>query len=305
MERTKQQKDFLCGCGAGFVETTILYPQSKLIFRQQLCGFGAKAALTQLRSEGIRHLYRGLLPPLLMRSASRALMFGMYEKWRSFLCCVESPVYSSFTLCHAEAAFLAGSCEALLCPLERTQVILQCPKYHNRFRNTAHAMRDLACMGTKELYRGFSIIIFRNGFSNSLFFTMREPLRKKILLLDKEYSLHSKKFSDRFPLPVIHFCADFCSGALLGACISTLFFPVNVVKNQMQSTVQTKFQSSWKIFFIVLKERGSFSGLYRGVGLNFTRSIAENLCHRSLLAWGITNSVYEFLRERRFWRTIE
>ncbi|VDD95621.1 unnamed protein product [Enterobius vermicularis] len=310
MGRKHQQRDFICGWGAGCIETTVLYPQSKLIFRQQLRGLAAKEALLQLKNEGLVHLYRGLLPPLLMRSASRALMFGMYEKWKNVLCCPESPPHSSFTLCHAEAAFLAGSCEAFLCPLERTQVILQCPEYHNRYRNTAHAFRSLAGMGVRELYRACSVIIVRNGLSNSLFFTLREPLWRKILRVD-EYGFTSGRLSDRFvykhlchillyldifflrlPPSFINFGANFCSGALLGASISTLFFPVNVVKNRMQSTVQTKFQSGFKVLFIVIKERGGFSGLYRGVGLNFTRS---------LLAWGITNSAYEFLRERFFW----
>lgn len=286
-----QQRDFLCGWGAGCIETMILYPQNKLIFRQQLCGLAAKEALIQLKKEGLRRLYRGLLPPLLMRSASRALMFGMYEKWQRVLCCFRSPPHSSFTLCHAEAAFLAGSCEALLCPLERTQVILQCPAYHSRFRNTAHAFHDLANMGVKELYRGFSVIVMRNGLSNAMFFTMREPLRRKILRSD-DYSTTRSEGKNRYSFSFKRFFADFCSGALLGASISTLFFPVNVVKNRMQSTVQTRYQSGWKVLFLTLQERNGFAGLYKGVGLNFSRS---------LLAWGITNSVYEFLREGSFW----
>lgn len=35
----------------------------------------------QIRSEGIGKLYRGLLPPLIMRTSSRALMFGLYDEF--------------------------------------------------------------------------------------------------------------------------------------------------------------------------------------------------------------------------------
>lgn len=76
-------------------------------------------------------------------------------------------------------------------------------------------------------------------------------------------------------------------GAILGASISTLFFPINVVKHRLQSTIGTPFQSPLAVFRIVWNERhGSIKELYRGVTLNYTRS---------LLAWGITNSVYEIL----------
>lgn len=35
--------------------------------------------------------------------------------------------------CHCAAAFLAGACEAMLCPLERVQVLLQTKEFHHKF----------------------------------------------------------------------------------------------------------------------------------------------------------------------------
>ncbi|KAK6061575.1 hypothetical protein COOONC_00759 [Cooperia oncophora] len=82
--------------------------------------------------------------------------------------------------------------------------------------------------------------------------------------------------------------ADFVSGAILGASISTIFFPINVVKNHMQSKVGVAFENPFSVFCKVWQERQkSLRMLYLGVHLNFTRS---------LLAWGITNTVYELLR---------
>ena len=69
-------------------------------FRQQLHGISALSAFKQLRSEvlvsitsfviskifqGLLNLYRGILPPLLQKSASTALMFGSYEQYRRLL----------------------------------------------------------------------------------------------------------------------------------------------------------------------------------------------------------------------------
>jgi hypothetical protein len=56
----------------------------------------------------------------------------------------------------------------------------------------------------------------------------------------------------------------------------------------MQATLGTKFENPFKIISIIWKERnGSLKELYRGVHLNFTRS---------LLAWGITNSAFNLLQ---------
>lgn len=41
-------RDFICGMSAGCIETCILYPQNKLIFRQQLLGVVAKDAVSQV-----------------------------------------------------------------------------------------------------------------------------------------------------------------------------------------------------------------------------------------------------------------
>uniref|UniRef100_A0A915A7S4 Solute carrier family 25 member 51 n=1 Tax=Parascaris univalens TaxID=6257 RepID=A0A915A7S4_PARUN len=281
----EKHKEFFCGWGAGCVETMILFPQSKLIFRQQLHGVVFRVAFDQLRSEGITRLYRGLLPPLLMRTTTRALMFGMFDKLQKTFGCYHSPPSTPLTLCHAFAAFFAGSIEAVLCPLERVQVLLQTNRYHDRYRNTAHALAQVAKLGPRELYRGLSLVLVRNGFSNSLFFTLRDPLR--VYVFDLHKTSKSEKIR-RIPEPLMHFIADFVSGALLGATLSTMFFPINVIKQRMQSTVQTPFLSGWNVFRIIWNERnGSARVLFRGVQLNFTRS---------LLAWGITNSVYELLR---------
>ncbi|CAI4225962.1 unnamed protein product [Auanema sp. JU1783] len=269
--------DFLCGWAAGCIETCLLFPSYKIIFRQQLHGFTAKDAVGQLKSEGLSLLYRGLLPPLIMRTSSRALMFGLYDKFQETLSCPHSPPNTSLSICHAQAAFLAGLCEASLCPLERVQVLLQTSRYHDDFKNTGAALRAIKGYGYREYYRGFSVVMARNSLSNSLFFTFREPFKQMVL-------------RSELPLPnnVLQIVADFISGAVLGASISTLFYPLNVVKNHMQSKVGAQFENPFKVFTEIWKERNaSIRGLYLGVHLNFTRS---------LLAWGITNSVYELLR---------
>uniref|UniRef100_A0AAF5Q6K5 Mitochondrial carrier protein n=1 Tax=Wuchereria bancrofti TaxID=6293 RepID=A0AAF5Q6K5_WUCBA len=285
MQKEKYQ-NFVAGWGAGFVETLLLYPQTKVIFRQQLQGITAKEVFEQLRNEGCWMLYRGMLPPLIQRTTTRSVMFGMFDKFHRYFGCSECQTKQNRIACFAFAAFMAGAVEAISCPLERTQVLLQSPEYNQRYQNAIHAFKELAKIGAKELYRGFTVVLLRNGSSNVLFFSLRKPFRDLVINCDQHYI--SRYISDRTPEQLVTFIGDFISGAVLGASISSLFFPLNVVKQRMQSTVNSPFLSAWATFQIIWIERnGSFKELFRGITLNYTRS---------LLSWGITNSVYELLR---------
>lgn len=117
-----------------------------------------------------------------------------------------------------------------------------------------------------------------------------------------KFTLQVLKLDGPVPSPAIHIVADFVSGGVLGASISTVFYPLNVVKNHMQSKVKAliyqslnyilqigiPFENPFRVFAEIWRERnGSLKSLYLGVHLNFTRS---------LVAWGITNSIYELFR---------
>lgn len=123
-------------------------------------------------------------------------MFGMYDKYKKLLGCPSSPHFNStITPQHALAAFLgnslfikqyilelflAGMTEATLCPLERIQVLLQNSTYHQNFRNTHEAFYAIAKHGPTEFYRGYTMIVFRNGMSNILFVSRFIELKKSI-----------------------------------------------------------------------------------------------------------------------------
>ena len=52
------------------------------MFRQQLHGIRIPVAARQLYKEGIQNLYRGLLPPLMQKTTSMAIMFGTYHQYK-------------------------------------------------------------------------------------------------------------------------------------------------------------------------------------------------------------------------------
>lgn len=174
----------------------------------------------------------------------------------------------------ATAAMFAGCTEALLAPLERVQVLLQDKHYHAHFRNTAHAFSELRPYGVTEYYRGLTPILLRNGPSNVLFFLGRGEIKKLLPPLQS---------------PGGDIAGDFISGGVLGAVISTLFFPVNVAKAHMQSRVGGHFISFHVALVTVYEERNrKLSHLFRGIHVNFMRS---------LISWGVINASYEVLKK--------
>ncbi|KAK2908721.1 hypothetical protein QQF64_001352 [Cirrhinus molitorella] len=267
----QSQKHYLCGSVAAFANIVITFPIHKALFRQQLFGVQAWEAVRQLQRDGLRTLYRGILPPLLQKSTTIAIMFGLYEDF-SRLLRLHAPQVPVL-LTDSIAAVLAGTAEAVLTPFERVQTLLQDPRHHGNFQNTAHIFRFLLQQhGIRELYRGLVPIVLRNGPSNVFFFGLRGPI--KDLLPEAETKAG-------------HLVNDFVCGGILGAGLGVVFYPLNLVKSHAQVQIGGEFQSCRTILLNVLRERdGKVSRLFRGVHLNFQRSV---------FSWGIINATYELL----------
>lgn len=265
---TREWREYVAGWGSGIINISVTFPINKTMFRQQLHGISAWEAFSQLKAEGFFHLYRGILPPLLQKSANTALMFGSYQQYKRLL--TENNVTNVNST--AIAAFCAGCTEAVLTPFERVQTLMLDQKYAGKFRNTPHAFTSLRIYGIKEYYRGLTAILMRNGPSNIIFFGCRDKLRTSL----------PEAFLTQFGL-----LADFVCGACLGAFISTIFYPLNTTKTHMQKTLGGEFQSFRSVFLQLINERG-IGGMFRGVHVNYTRSF---------MSWGIINMSYGFLLE--------
>ncbi|XP_076682734.1 mitochondrial nicotinamide adenine dinucleotide transporter SLC25A51 [Andrena cerasifolii] len=263
-------KEFVCGWGAAVINVSITFPINKIIFRQILEDMPANTALQQISKEGIRLLYRGILPPLCQKTLSLSVMFSMYEgcKKRLYL------LTSNDVLVKVLAAHFAGTAEAVLMPLERVQTLLQDWRYHDKFKNTSHAFKYLLKnYGITEYYRGLVPIIYRNSCSNLMFFALRE--QSKELSGEQESVLTS-----------------FINGALIGGLTSTIFYPMNVIKIHMQSKIGGSFEKFITVTHDLYVTRNrSIVAFYKGVHLN---------CMRSFISWGVINASYDFLKQAMF-----
>ncbi|CAN9514968.1 unnamed protein product [Ophioblennius macclurei] len=264
-------KHYVCGSIAAFTNIMVTFPIQKVLFRQQLHGVLATEAVRQLQRDGLRNLYRGLLPPLLQKSITVAIMFGLYEDFSRVLLDRAGDMPELAT--RSFAAALAGTTEAILTPFERVQTLLQDHRHHGRFNNTAHTFRTLLTeYGVRECYRGLVPILLRNGPSNVLFFGLRGPIKEQLPEAKNKAG---------------HLVNDFVCGGVLGAGLGIMFYPLNVVKSRAQSQVGGAFKPCREVLLTVWRERGgSVAMLFRGAHLNY---------HRSLLSWGIINATYELL----------
>ena len=289
-------KEFVCGYGAAVVSIGITFPVNKVIFRQMLHGVHARHAVEQLKVEGFSSLFRGILPPLLQKSFSMALMFGTFGQFHRAICrCVDCQTAAmKFAIVWPAAAASAGV-ECFLIPFERIQTLLQDHTYHGRFKNSFHAAKILySSYGIKEFYRGFTSIYLRNSLSTGLFFSLREPIANRVLnsfkfrphsLYDPSIVTTGKQKVSKDLLPIA--AAHFASGGILGGVLSTVFYPVNVVRTRMQSYVGGEFHNVFFVWSMIRAERPSVLSMWRGVPLNFSRS---------LISWGIINASYELLK---------
>uniref|UniRef100_A0A1A8F7C9 Solute carrier family 25, member 51 n=1 Tax=Nothobranchius korthausae TaxID=1143690 RepID=A0A1A8F7C9_9TELE len=268
-----QGKHYVCGSIAAVTNIVVTFPIQKILFRQQLHGVLATEAVRQLQRDGLRNLYRGLLPPLLQKSTTVAIMFGLYEDFSRVLLDHAGGSGIPELVTRSFAAALAGTAEAILMPFERVQTLLQDHRHHARFNNTAHTFRTLLTeYGVRECYRGLVPILLRNGPSNILFFGLRGPIKE---LLPEATNKAG------------HLVNDFVCGGVLGAGLGIMFYPLNVIKSRAQSRVGGDFLSCRTVLLTVWRERGgSLAMLFRGAHLNY---------HRSLVSWGIINATYEFL----------
>jgi hypothetical protein len=261
--------EYMAGFLSSATNIILTYPVNKLIFRQQIYRFKTVDAYQQLKNEGTAILYRGMALPLIQKTLSLGIMFGTNSH---YLHLFQSLSRDDHWYYQPIASALAGSTEAVLTPLERTQVLLQTPKYNTRFRNARHAFVFIyRTYGIAEYYRGLTLILMRNSLSNVVFFACRKPVKEMLPVATSD---------------IQHSLVDFFSGGLLGALLSTLIYPLNVLKNIQQSDMGGRYDRPLAMFRSIYEQRGhSMKELYIGAKWNFVRS---------LISWGIINSTYEY-----------
>ncbi|XP_029460814.1 solute carrier family 25 member 53 [Rhinatrema bivittatum] len=266
---------YVFGAVSSFLSTFVTFPIYKTIFRQQIHVFAMREAVHQLRQEGLRRFYRGVLPPLVAKTVQGTLLFGTYDTLLHLLSTNPSGPYKLRD--RWKAGFLSGSLEAVvLSPFERVQNIMQDGRKNARFPDIHSIVRQFNSCGLKEglttgYYRGFSLILLRNTLGSALYFSFKDPIRD---------SLSSKGLPSWLP-PLV-------SGSVNGTMTCLLLYPLSVLIANMQSQVGKESLSLAESMRFIWESRGKkLSLIYRGGSL---------LILRSCVTWGLTTAIHDFLQ---------
>ncbi|CAL8331253.1 unnamed protein product [Gadus morhua 'NCC'] len=256
--------------------TIAVFPVYKTVFRQQLHTISIIEAVAQLKKEGALKLYRGVTPPLLMRTLNGALLHGLQDTLLRKLSSSSSAKVVPLSALPAVAGLAAGLVEALVfTPFERVQNMLQ---NGQNDRSLPTLKTVLVRLSSEELalgyYRALLPIMARNSLGCCFYFGLKGPLRA----LGEVQGLHPT-------------ASSFLSGALPSMAISFSLYPLSVLVATMQAgaggqeagTVRACWRKLWT------SRQRSLALLYRGGSL---------VILRSCITWGITTAIYDQQQKR-------
>ncbi|KAF7707159.1 hypothetical protein HF521_018377 [Silurus meridionalis] len=151
--------------------TITTFPVYKTVFRQQLHSTLIHETVLQLYNEGLLKLYRGVVPPLLMKTLQGTMVFGFQNTLQKQL----SPLAESYiprAMLPALAGLRLGTgvVESLLfTPFERAQSILQNSGNDHTLPTLSNIMARMSSETlAKGWYRAFLPTLTRNALGNGL-----------------------------------------------------------------------------------------------------------------------------------------
>ncbi|XP_029968304.1 solute carrier family 25 member 53-like [Salarias fasciatus] len=253
--------------------TVIVFPVYKTVFRQQIHNTPVHQAVGQLYKEGPVKLYRGVVPPLLMRTLNGTLLFGLQDSIHHQLSLSSQNVVSASAL-PALAGFGAGIVEAVVfTPFERVQNVLQNGQNDRQLPSLKSVLVKLKAQRMSSgFYRAFLPITVRNALGSSLYFGLKGPVCAVV--------------AGQGLSPV---ASSFVSGTLTSMAISLALYPLSVLVANMQAQVGAEKKGVWLCWKDLWRSRGrSVALLYRGGSL---------VILRSCITWGITTAIYDLQKK--------
>ncbi|XP_054890463.1 solute carrier family 25 member 53-like [Poeciliopsis prolifica] len=249
------------------VPTVFVFPVYKTIFRQQIHNASVHQAVGQLYKEGLLKLYRGVAPPLLMRTLNGTLLFGLQD---TLLRHLSLSTTTSAAALPALAGFGAGVVEAVVfTPFERVQNVLQNGHNDKHLPSLRSVLMKLKVERISQgYYRAFLPIAARNALGSSLYFGLKGP----VCVVVEGQGLS--------PM-----ASSFVSGTLTSMVISLTLYPLSVLVANMQAQVGGEVKGVIECWRQLWKSRNhSLVPLYRGGTL---------VILRSCITWGITTAIYD------------
>ncbi|KAF9140402.1 hypothetical protein BG015_001675 [Linnemannia schmuckeri] len=211
-----------------------------------------------IRREGVLHLYRGMLPPLIAEAPKRAIKFGANEQWGFAL----KKLFSLDRLTAFQAGFvgsMAGATEAFfITPFELVKVRLQDRGSLKLYTGTADCIRKVASQeGIFTFYHGLEATIWRHATWSGMYFMTIHGFRTAF----PELSTASREES---------MMRNFVAGTLGGAVGTLVNTPFDVVKSRIQNQHEGPIGYTFSRVARLYRQEG-FRALYKGLAPKLLR----------------------------------
>lgn len=267
----------VAGAASGFISGVFVCPLDVVKTRFQAASLQYKysgfiqAFSTILREEGLRGLYRGVVPVTIGYLPTWAIYFTAYERAKNY--------YPHFfkqhfkleidSLNHFAASMTAGACSSFVVNpiwVVKTRLMVQTGKEQVIYKGTIDAF--------KKMYRNEGLQVFYSGLVPSLFglvhvgihFPTYEAL-KKLLGVNKTTDLTTGKEHKLWRLLVAS-----CGSKMIA---STVTYPHEVLRTRMQMQTREERKASGKLaseFKKILHKNGP-KGFYAGYITNLARTL--------------------------------
>ncbi|XP_069815596.1 mitochondrial glutathione transporter SLC25A40 [Dendropsophus ebraccatus] len=208
-----------------------------------------------IRNEGVRSLWSGLPPTLVMAIPATAIYFTCYDQLRDVLI---HRMNNAETACLIAGATARLGSASLISPLELIRTKMQSrPLSYKEL--TLCIRSSVAKEGWRSLWKGWGPTVLRDVPFSAMYWY--------------NYELGRKWLCQRYNKSEATFSICFTSGAVSGSFASVVTLPFDVVKTRRQIEVgeqevlpnmKKKPTSTWRIMRIIISESG-FTGLFAGL----------------------------------------
>lgn len=267
-------KTFLAGGGGGCSLAVVGQPLDTIKVRIQTGNSGgmgiAGTAMGIVQKEGVRALWKGLLPPVMASTPMYALCFLGYGAGKKIFCDDDAFDQGNFKLGQIG---LAGATSALfttpiMAPQERLKCVLQTqpPGADGKLPRMTDVARNLYKEGgLMNLTRGSIVTALRDASASFMYFTTYEVMKYKM-----------RQMSSTGELNLGHFII---AGGVAGIMNWVPAVPFDVLKTNYQTAPLGKytgcFVGSRPVYKALIAE-GGIRSLYKGAAPIFARAFPAN-----------------------------
>lgn len=280
-DRSEHQLVTIAGAALGFVAGVVVCPLDVVKTRLQAQGLHAKyhgffnAFLVIVREEGLRGLYRGVVPVTIGYLPTWAIYFTMYERSKRFY---PDFLYRNFginkdTAVHVASSVTAGACSSFLVNpiwVVKTRLMIQTGKEETYYKGTLDAFR--------QMYKNEGFRVFYLGIIPSLFGLVHVGIHFPVYEAMKK-ALHCDRTESVVHLQHYVLWRLILASSASKMIASTITYPHEILRTRMQMVSKTTTRSGSKKPGKLVQEiklifrKDGVRGFYAGYATNLARTL--------------------------------